>query len=320
MATWREALRARWRRWLDRRIPRERRVTLNQRRIFIFPGRRGLAFAVLLLLLFLGGINYANNQVLLLCFLLASVMNTAILHTYRNLSGLTFEASRAHPGFAGEAVDLEILLHAAKGRQHRGLVLRWAEAAEVRVDVDPERPTQLRFAMPVQKRGRYVPPRIELESHFPLGLVRAWSYIALDMDTLVWPKPVAGELPEADAGAEESPQAEGRRPRGVDEFEGLVRYVPGDSLTRVDWRVFARTEQLVTKRFTEPGRSRLWLDYAAFAPLDAEARLSRLCHWAIEMERREQPYGLRLPGREIPPAQGDGHHRQVLDALAEFGP
>jgi hypothetical protein len=83
----RAAIDARYKRWLDRRIPRQRLVTLDQRRIFIFPGPRGALFVVLLMLLFLGGINYANNQVLLLCFLLAALLNTSILHTYRNVSG-----------------------------------------------------------------------------------------------------------------------------------------------------------------------------------------------------------------------------------------
>lgn len=314
----RGAIDRRYQGWLNRRIPRERQVTLDQRRIFIFPGPRGGIFVLVLFLLFLGGINYANNQILLLCFLLASLVNTTILHTYRNVSGLRIEASRAHGGFAGEAVDLDIVVSGAPGRAHRGILLRWDEAAEVRIDIEPDQPQTLRFSVPVSRRGRYVPPRIVLRSFYPLGLVRAWSYIALDMEALVWPKPVADDLPPADDGSEEIAQREGRRPRGVDEFDGLVRYIPGDAMTRIEWRVYARTDELFTKRFTEPGRSRLWLDFSAWPQRDAEGRLSRLCHWAVEMERREQPYGLRLPGTRIEPAHGEEHHQRVLRALALF--
>ncbi|MFZ5723372.1 MAG: DUF58 domain-containing protein [Pseudomonadota bacterium] len=310
----------RYRRWLDRRIPRERQVTLDQRRIFIFPGPRGLLFLLLLVLLFLGGINYGNNQILLLCFLLASLFNTAILHTYRNVSGLRIEASRARNGFAGEAVDLDIVVSGAPGRAHRGILLLWDSAAEVRVDIEPDRPQTLRFSVPVDRRGRYVPPRLALRCFYPLGLVRAWSYVALDMEALVWPKPVADELPPADDGSEETAEREGRRPRGVDEFEGLVRYVPGDAQTRIEWRVYARTDELLTKHFTEPGRSRLWLDFSAWPQRGTEEKLSRLCHWAIELERREQPYGLRLPGTRIEPAHGEEHHQRVLGALAMYPP
>lgn len=309
---------ARFERWLARRLPRVRRVTLDRHRIFIFPGRRGITFAVVLLLLFIGGINYANNQVLLLCFLLASLLHTAILHTYRNLSGLRFEAGRAHGGFAGEAVDLEVVLTGAPGRAHRGILLRWGDAAEIRVDIEPGRPEVLRFSLPVRQRGRFVPPRIVVRSFYPLGLVRAWSYVTLDMEAIVWPKPVADDLPQADEGTEEVAEQEGRRPRGTDEFDGLVRYRPGDAQTRIEWRVYARTDELFTKHFTAPGRSRLWLDYMAWRGHDVEARLSRLTWWAIELERREQPYGLVLPGARIEPAHGETHHQQVLRALALF--
>ena len=314
----REAIRQRYVRWLDRRIPRQRLVTLDQRRIFIFPGRRGALFVTVLILLFLGGINYANNQILLLCFLLASLVNTSILHTYRNMSGLRFEASRAHGGFAGEAVDLEVIVSGAGDRAHRGILLRWGDAAEIRVDIEPGRTETLRFSLPVDRRGRFVPPRLAVRSFYPLGLVRTWSYVALDMEALVFPKPVADDLPPSDDGSEETMQQEGRRPRGIDEFDGLSRYVPGDAQTRIEWRVYARTDELYTKHFTEPGRSRLWLDFTAWPQRDIEARLSRLCHWAIELERREQPYGLRLPGTRIEPAHGEDHHQRVLGALALY--
>lgn len=314
----RAAIRARYTRWLERRIPRQRKVVLDQRRIFIFPGARGLLFVLVLFFLFIGGINYGNNQILLLCFVLASLFVTAILHTYRNLSGLVFEAARAHGGFAGEAVDLEVLVSGATGRAHRGLLLRWADAAELRVDVEPDRIERLRFSVSVIRRGRYVPPRIALRSFYPLGLIRAWSFVALDMEAIVFPQPVADELPLGDGGSEDAALQEGRRARGLDEFEGLVRYVPGDAQTRIEWHVYARTDELYTRHFTDPGRSRLWLDYSAWPQQGVEGRLSRLCHWTIVLEERGQPYGLRLPGTLIEPAEGEEHKQRVLRALALF--
>ena len=44
------SLKARWRRWVVRRIPAAAQVQLNQRRIFIMPNRVGAAFALVLFL------------------------------------------------------------------------------------------------------------------------------------------------------------------------------------------------------------------------------------------------------------------------------
>jgi uncharacterized protein (DUF58 family) len=48
-----------------------------------------------------------------------------------------------------------------------------------------------------------------------------------------------------------------------------------------------------------------------------EARLARLAAWVLQAERQGADCGLRLPGRELPPQQGERHRRAALDALAE---
>ena len=50
-------------RWLARRIPAGKEVTLDQRRIFIFPTRAGVLYVLLVVLLLLTAINYQNNGV-----------------------------------------------------------------------------------------------------------------------------------------------------------------------------------------------------------------------------------------------------------------
>ena len=96
------ALQPRWQRWLARRIPAASSVTLNQRRIFIVPSATGGAFALVLLLMLLAAINYQNSLAYGLTFLLMSLFIIAILHTYRNLAGLTLRAVGANPVFVGE--------------------------------------------------------------------------------------------------------------------------------------------------------------------------------------------------------------------------
>jgi uncharacterized protein (DUF58 family) len=50
-----------------------------------------------------------------------------------------------------------------------------------------------------------------------------------------------------------------------------------------------------------------------------EQRLSHLCYWALEFDRQEEEYGLRLPGVVIEPGMGERHRDQVLQALALYG-
>ncbi|MGD8886577.1 MAG: DUF58 domain-containing protein, partial [Gammaproteobacteria bacterium] len=55
-------------------------VDLTQRRIFILPTRQGILFAIVLVIMLIGSINYNNSLGYLLTFLLASVAVVSILY------------------------------------------------------------------------------------------------------------------------------------------------------------------------------------------------------------------------------------------------
>jgi hypothetical protein len=67
-------------RWAERRLPaltRYRRpeslpIELHRRRIYIVPSGFGIGFSVLLLVMLVGALNYANNAALLLTCLLGA--------------------------------------------------------------------------------------------------------------------------------------------------------------------------------------------------------------------------------------------------------
>ena len=109
-----------WQNWLARRLPRDHQVQLKQRRIFILPSGYGVLYLVVALLLFLGGVNYENNLILALCFLMVSLFVMGILHTFRNLSALTLRAGAARNGFVGGHGGLAVVL-VSQGQPHRSV-------------------------------------------------------------------------------------------------------------------------------------------------------------------------------------------------------
>ena len=94
----RSFLRKRWQNWLDQRLPRVKQTRLTQRNTFIFPAEEGFAYIVVVLLIFIGGINYENALMLGTAFLLGSLFLVTIVSTYLNLAGITLSVARAEPG------------------------------------------------------------------------------------------------------------------------------------------------------------------------------------------------------------------------------
>jgi uncharacterized protein (DUF58 family) len=53
-------------------------------------------------------------------------------------------------------------------------------------------------------------------------------------------------------------------------------------------------------------------------PADSETRIAILAGWVVAADAEGASYGLRLPGREIPPDAGPAHRHRCLEALALY--
>jgi uncharacterized protein (DUF58 family) len=308
----------RFNRWLNKRMPPANSVTLNQKKIFILPTRQGLYFALLVCAMVMAGINYQNSLVFALAFLLASLFMVSMLHTYRNLSGLTLVAGATRPAFAGEEAEFTVVVKRLGDRTYESLLLGWNPELLATADLTEDREEQrVRSFVPAKKRGRMNPGRMLVQTCYPVGLFRAWSWVDLDMHALVYPKPiVGGEVPASTATSDKEGELVLRD--GAEDFYGLREYVPGDPIRHIAWKAYARTDTMMTKQFAAYADRRVWLDWEYFPGMDREARLSRLCYWVLQLNATNDEYGLRLPGLEIAPGRGEAHRDAILRALALF--
>lgn len=306
--------------WFDRRTARvtgDGWTRLRARQVFILPTRTGLGFTALLLVLLLGAINYDNNLIFALTFLLTGLGLVAMLHTYRNLIHLEFRSGPGRPGFVGGRIEFRLWLRAGDGRARQIIELRTVDGGRAMTDVEglaidvwPQRNAI--------RRGRLPLGKLTVATRFPLGLFRAWSYLDVVQAEPVYPAPAPpGEPPPAPHSGERDQRA--GTSAGTDDFRGLRGYRPGDSLRQVDWKALAREQGLLTKQFGGATPPQDWLDFAATRDTDLEARLARLCRWVLDAEQAQRRYGLQLPGITIAAGQGEAHRDRCLLALADFG-
>ncbi|MFT5721639.1 MAG: hypothetical protein ACI9W6_001955, partial [Motiliproteus sp.] len=190
------------------------------------PTANGLYFLLMTAMLFFGGINYGNSMILLVALLLVSLFLVSILHTFANLAGLTLEAGRTQPAFAGQEAAIGIRLRSG-GRAHESIQLSWPGLPVQRHDLlGPglldNLSCDLNLMLPVSRRGYCRPPRLRVESCYPLGLLRAWSWVSLDSQCLVYPRAIEDSYPlhQAQGGDRGARLAQ----EDSDDFDGLRRY------------------------------------------------------------------------------------------------
>ena len=315
ITNWRDETRAFWRRLFRRDRAETGPVTLGRRRVYIVPSRSGLVFAVILLAMLLGAINYENSLAFLLTFLLTSLALVSMIHAVRNLYGLRLGAGHAQAVFAGD--DARFPLHLENlGQQARyALKLRLPGQEAVSLDLQENSSQWVTLQLAATQRGYLPAGRITLYSRYPLGLFHAWGYINLSLHCLVYPRPDASRALPPQLLQERG--AEGDQGRGSDDFASLRPYHAGDSLRHIHWKALAREQGLMTKQFGGGISEELWLHWEQLGQIDSEARLSRLTRW--EADNLGLAYGLALPGIEIPPERGERHRHHCLETLALFG-
>jgi uncharacterized protein (DUF58 family) len=290
-------------------------VTIGPRTIYILPTRYGLIFGLLLLLLLFGSLNYGNNPAFLLTFLLTGLGLVAMLHTWRNLVGVELAPSRCEPVFAGQEACFEIRLMNRRRGSRPAIRLQVGNDPAASADLE-DQPVLLRLARPATRRGILKLGRVTAATRYPLGLLQAWCYLDLDADCLVYPAPSA-DMPPSDH-PDYLHSASGDKGVGVDDFVGIRPYRPGDSPRQLHWKALARGQALQTKQFGGDRSDRLWLDWDTLTGLGTEARLGRLCRGILSACEQQREFGLRLPGKEIPPGRGPAHRNACLAALALF--
>lgn len=310
-------IRGRWSSWLDRRLPPQSQVVLNQKRIFILPSAMGMGYLLTTFLLFLAGVNYDNSLILNFSFFLGSLFVVSILQTFSNLSGLVITAGHTEPAFAG--AEAKFVLHLSKSRRkdHHSIYCQWHGYESDPHNLIQAQETPVEMLLKTKKRGRYTPGRLKLHTVYPFGLCRAWTWVDLNMSTLVYPKPLECELSATSASSRE--QGSAMTPDGQEDFDSLRAYTPSDSLKTVDWKAYARRNDLYTKQFHGYESKTTWLRWKDMPSSDMEIRLSYLCYWVLQLSKTHEPYGLELPGSRVEPATGKSHEEQCLAQLAGFG-
>ncbi len=317
----RQAMQAQIAAWMMARLPPQDSLSLTQRQIYILPTRAGWMLLLTLAVLLLAAINYQINLGYLLTFMLAGAATIGMYVCHGNLRGLKLQLQPPEPCFVGQDARLHMQLHnpSRRGRYGIGLAMHSANADAPHwawLDVPPQGSAALELRWAPTVRGWHSLPRIDIETRYPLGTFKVWSYWRAHSRVLAYPQPEqpCPPLPVGQASASGSAAA---APTPTGEFDGLRPYRRGDTQKQIVWKKMAKSGELISREAQELQQHELWLDSAQCGgQLPHEARLSRLTAWVLKAEAQQQPYGLRLGAFELPPDWGPQHQRACLQALA----
>ena len=153
----------------------------------------------------------------------------------------------------------------------------------------------IRLAVPTNKRGQLELPRLRIKTVYPLGIMRAWSYVYFARIAWVYPKPLDfdWQTQYSLANTEDLPLG-GQHTQGQDDFDRLDSYIEGESLARVSWAHVARGQGMLTKHFSDPIGHEQLLHYKDMPATTHEQKLAQLAYGALTLGQLNVPFKMQL--------------------------
>jgi len=313
-----QTFRARWRSWLDRRIPNTREQVLSHKSIFIFLSSTGLMFSALLVLMLVTAVNYKNNLIYGFTFWFFSLMLVVLNYTYRNLADLKISSTGMKTCFVGDEIQVDFSL-VSENKIHKSLFFGWPDFGLNFVPVVDSEAKSLKVLYVPAERGWLSPERIRLESTYPFGIFKTWSWLSLKVEVLVYPKPIFSDI-RFSLGDSGDDEIDGHvSVKKGEDFAGVRPYQQGDEFKHISWKQSAKGKGLQTKEYEQQEFATYWLSDDCLPRASLEDRISYMTGWLIQARENNLFYGMRFGGVEFEPDNSDAQFKKCMKFLALYG-
>jgi len=298
---------------------------MNPEKVRLRPTSLWILFGPIFVCIWLAAVNYSNNLVYAVLYLIGSLTCVSIFHTWRNLAVLKLEHVRVHPTFAGGQVRVELFFRNTAKNSVYGLTLSHGDREKDRtmplsisgrmlLRVAPGDTREADVFFPAHYRGRYELTALLIRSSYPFGLFYSSVRVPIKAEYFIYPQ--ARGRTDFPPGRPRDHEGQPTRLEEGDDFAGVRQYTPGESFRHIDWKAFARGRPLSVKKFASGERHDLYFDPAQLPEMSLEDRLSQLTLWVITAEKSDLPYGLQVGDSVLPPGLGSDHAKRALEILA----
>lgn len=280
--------------------------------VYILPTLDGFKVLGLNLLLLAIGLVYANNYVLLFNFILFCLCLSSMFYTHFNLNKLQLEHIHFDQIFQNESSHC-YLTFKTSGHGHYFLSCKlYSDAVELvankTFNLDPNSKTIVLNTRGL-KRGKGKIHSLYIETVFPFNFFRCFTFYKLNLDQWVYPERLALNL-------HHEIEAKDNQANEDDSFH-LKEFTPGDSMKQLDWKRFAKSEEMFVREVDKSGLPTVMLSLNP--TLKIEDELKSLSHAIYRCHSFNIRYGLRVGDTfMVAPDSSNAHLNFCMEKLASY--
>ncbi|WP_372768440.1 DUF58 domain-containing protein [Pseudoalteromonas sp.] len=299
---------------LKKRKHSAKTITLSHKNIYILPSKFGLAYLFVNLLVYVLGINYQNNLVIMFSYLMLSFLLVNFIVAFINLYNLNITLSHTSAGYQNTGYHAQFHLNNRDGTT--SLEIEGENIQSKFIDAIDNQLFKLNIQINVSKRGVHILPRIKLLSRYPFGLVTTWSYFVSEVQTYIYPTPLSYSIHQVTKAELEFENDSRKTTAASENYQGVRPYIEGDKVNRISWKHYAKHQVLATKDFSA-GSSNEYEFNLNTVPGNLEQKLQHLSYLITHAEQESLRYSLVLPNSKVDLNSGKNHMTECLERLSD---
>ena len=295
---------------------------LRNNRVYIIPSNQGFYFIGTTVASIAIGVIYTNNTILFISFILFSLFLLHMFTTNYNLAGLYIKNFQVSDGYVSDPFKISLALENKSKNNYQTLYLDIHFSNQEKTTVLIEEilgEEQINIDLPfnLEGRGHYTIEKIVLWTRYPMGLFYAWSPLKYSHSFYAYPAPAGERLNDKLINheiAEEEIDQEIMSESG--NFLEHEKYNPSTSPNRIDWKLYARTQELYSKSFAQGDQKvyRLSIDPSN----DFEKELSQLSLWIQELKDTPHKWFLSLHNHKSKVGTGIEHFKETMQQVTVY--
>lgn len=262
----------------------------NKKTVYIVPNRNGFYFAFIIFTLFLMGLSYGNNVLLFFDFFIFGIFVYAQFSTHYNLYGFKINKIEISNCYQGKPLTCSLSVNNNSYVEARDISINLTfdkkRFSSVIKNINSRSQERKELSFQGLDRGRYQIERVESSSTYPLGIFYVWKYLKVKSQFYVYPKMEGKDLAYYFNYRSEIDD--------IQEYKEHKKYQHRERISRIDWKSYAKSNELKVKEFSSFGNRDIVIKFSDFLSLGTEKALSQVCKWITQANSRNISWKVTL--------------------------
>lgn len=279
---------------------------------YIFPSVYGFAFGLLIILMLSMAFIYMNNLIYGAVFFVVSLSIQNMVRTAKNVESVQVEAKQRGPLYANETGEIDLRVRSSKLDKIHFIDFIHSYFVDQKISLETSSKIKIenhKASIRPSRRGELKLGKTEIQSDFPFGFFKSWKFVDISEPLLVYPEkkgePLFNRFKIQIKGTDN------------DDFQHHEEFQNNSSLSRVDWKVYSRTQELYVRKYLEEGNQNIELKWDDLQHIPSvEDRLSQLSLWISECYQHNLEFSLYLPHKIFTKNKGSFHFHESMKELA----